>query len=180
MTLAVDGTNPTVVTLVLRDANGVEVQKEFYVPTAVWDPATGLIADLKTIRDNLVTAYGAIFDGLIYRAFITLKQTDDTASVGPAGSYFTQAASVVCRLSTAGKLATIEIPAPDIGIFNGPTPPNSNQIDKADAGLLAFTEMFSLTDGVFSISDNERITDTSADQVKGGKRISKRVKQPVT
>lgn len=180
MTLIAEPTNPTVITIVLRDENGVELNKEFYVPTSVWNPATGLIADLKTIRDNLVTAYAAIFDGLIYRAFISLRQIDDTATLGPANSDFTQAASVVVNLSTAGKTATIEIPAPDIGIFTGATPPNSNQIDKADTALLAFTELYSVTDGTFTISDGEQVTDTSAEQVKGGKRISKKVKLPTT
>lgn len=180
MALANDATNPTVITLVLRDEDGVELTKDFVVPAAVWSPTTGLIADLKTIRDNLVTAFATIYDGLIYRAFIRLSQTDDTSDVGPANSKHSEVASVVFRLNTAGKYATYEIPAPDIGIFSGPTVPQRNVIDTQDGGLTAFAELFSDADGVFTISDGETITDTTAEQVKGGKRLSRKLKLPTS
>lgn len=180
MTLANDANTPTRITLVLRDENRVEVKKEFLVSTSAWDPATGLVADLKTIRDGLVTAYGNVSGALIYKAFITLAQTDDTAIAGPANSRISDAASVVVNLEDAPKQATIEIPAAVIGLFTGTTGKNRNKIDNQDAALLAFTELFSTTDGSFTISDGETITDTSAEQVDSGKRIVKKVKQPLS
>jgi len=177
MALAAD-TKPTRITLILRDENAREIAKEFPVPAAVWDPATGLIADLKTIRDNLVTAFGNNTNALIYRAFITLAQTDDTLELGAAGSNLTDTASLVLNLSTAGKQTGYLFPAPVIGMFTGATGKNRNVVDTQDATLLTFTEMLSLTDGKFTVSDGEKLTDTSAEQVASGKRISRKIKAP--
>lgn len=178
MTLAISPQNPTVITLLLRDINAREIKKEFFVPVTVWDPATDLLADLYTIRNTLVTEFAPISTALIYRTFVTLGQTDDTDTFGPAGSDLTDAASLVLNLSSAGKQASYILPSPNIGVFVGDTGKNRNIVDVADADLLAFVELMSLTDGSFVISDGESVTDTGAEQVSSGKRIARKIKAP--
>jgi hypothetical protein len=179
MALITDPTTPTTISLVLRDENAREIVKEFQVPTAVWDVSADSIGALTTIRNTLVTALNAITNGLVYRAFITIKQVDDTLELGVAGSDLSDAASLVLNLETAGKKAGYILPAPVIGVFAGATGKNRNLVDVADGDLLTFTELFSTTDGSFTLSDGEQVTDTSAEQVASGKRISRKIKAPV-
>lgn len=177
MTLAASP-DPTIITLVLRDISKRESHFEFVVPTAVWDPSTGLIADLKTIRDNLVTRFGAVTNSLIYRAFITLKQTDDTDTLGPAGSNLTEGAAIVCDLATAGKLTTIVLPDPVIGIFQGSTGVSRNNVDVADSDLNLLLDKFQTTGGTFTLSDGEYLLDTANPATKG-RRTVRKVKAPL-
>lgn len=171
MALAND-TNPTSIKLVLVDESGNSVTKTFYVPTTVWNPATDLWAALQTIRDNLVTAYNAVTDALILRAFVTVSQSDDTSILGAANSEVENIASVVANLETAPKKATLQIPAPAIGIFQGTTGSPKNIVDIADADLLALIAQYQTTGGKFVLSDGETIADTTP--LKSGKRIHRK------
>lgn len=168
MALANDPTYPVVISLEMVDLAGQPASvKEFFVRSDVWDPATGLIADLKTIRDNLVTAVNAVTDALIKRAIIRLVQTEDTALVG-AGQ-IENIASISCNTATAGIRRTVKIPAASIGVFLGATGEDSNRVDKTDADLLAFLEFFTDTDGSFFIGTDTHLADTAI--VASGKRI---------
>lgn len=167
MTLATSA-KPTVISLILRDLGQNQATKEFVVPTSVWDQATALWADLKTIRDDLVTAYDVITDCLIYRAIVSIRQTDDTGTVGAAGSEVENLASIVCNLSTAGKQTVIQVPAPNVGIMMGTSGKQFNIVDITDAGLITFMDEYQLTGANFSIADGEFLDDTTP--MDAGKR----------
>lgn len=167
MTLA-SSAKPVVISLILRDLGKNQATKEFVVPTAVWDPATALWADLKTIRDNLVTAYDAITDCLIYRCIVSIRQTDDTDTFGATGSETENLASIVCNLSTAGKQTVIQIPAPNVGIMSGANGKQFNIVDIADAALITFIDEYQLTGANFTLADGEYLDDTTP--MDAGKR----------
>lgn len=159
--------SPTTIRLIVRDAGGFSATKEYVVPTSVWDPTIAAIALLYTIRDNLVTAFNAVSDGLVFRALITVGQTDTAAVVGLGE--IENLASIVGNLSTLGKTTVLQIPSPDIGIFNGSTGKARNQVDIADTALIAYIDMFKLTGGDFSLSDGEFLDDTTP--MDAGKRV---------
>ncbi len=155
-----DAAKAVVISLILRDLGDNQATKEFVVPTSVWAPATGLWADLKTIRDNLVTAYDAITDCLIYRAIVSIRQTEDTEVHGAALSEVENLASIVCNLSTAGKQTVIQVPAPNVGIMSGVNGKQFNIVDIADAALITFIDEYQLTGANFSLADGEFLDDT--------------------
>lgn len=68
-----------------------------------------------------------------------------------------------------GKSASVNIPAPNIGIFVGSTGKNRNIVDTTDAAVQAFLSNFGNT-GVATLSDGEIINPTTA----SGKRIHKK------
>lgn len=164
-------TENAIISLVLKDTGGKFSTKDFKVDPAEWDPATGLIADLKTIRDNLVTAYNVITNCLIYRGFITLPQTEDTLEFPATECNTRVVGSVVANLETAGKKTTLQVPGPDVGIFEGGTGKAFNTIDVTDAGLNTFLDFYQATGGDFLISDGEKLDD-AANPADSGKRIT--------
>jgi len=174
MALAYDSA-PTTIKLVIRDLGGNSATKEFAIPTAVWDPAADLFSALVTIRDALVTAYNAVIDGLIFRAIISVGQTETAATVGVGN--IEDLASIVANLSTLGKNAVIQIPTPNVGIFNGASGKPYNVVDIADAALITFVDMYKTTGGDFVISDGETIDDTTP--LDSGKRIFRRSNRKV-
>lgn len=160
-----------VISLVLKDTGGKFSTKEFVVDPAEWDPATGLIADLKTIRDNLVTAYNVITNCLVYRGFISLPQTEDTLEFPATACNTRVVASVVVNLATPGKKAVVIVPGPDVGIFEGTSGKAFNTVDVTDAGLNTFLDFYQDTGGDFFISDGEKLDD-AANPADSGKRIT--------
>lgn len=171
-----DPTKPTTITVTLIDENYVTVDREFIVPTSSWDPTTGLIADLKTIRDNLITELNPITNALVLKATININQTDDTSVVGPDNSRMGDQAQLTLVLDSASpKYANYLVPAAADGIF-GATGKNVNVVDTSDADLLAFLEFFTTTDGVFTISDGETLDDTTL--IVSGKRVYRKFKAP--
>lgn len=161
--------------LTVRGTGKGDSTLEFPVPTSVWNPATGLLAALVTIRDDLVTKFNAISDGLIYRASIVVGQEEDTLEYQAGDVNIAEKADVVVNLATAGKKAVLRIPAPAVGIFLGTSGKNYNTVDPNDVALLAYTELFSTTDGSFQISDGEYIQDATP-QVDSGRRNTRRAK----
>lgn len=172
MTLA-SSAKATVISLILRDLGGNSATKEFVVPTAVWNPASALWADLKTIRDDLVTAYDAITDALIYRCIVSIRQTDDTDVFG-AGE-LECLASIVCNLATNGKMTVIQIPAPNVGIFLGANGAQFNIVDIADAALVTFIDEYQTTGANFTLADGEYLADTTP--MDAGKRTHRNSKK---
>lgn len=165
--------NLAVITLVLKDTGGKTSAKEFFVPTTSWDPATGLIADLKTIRDSLVTAYNAISYALIEKSFISLSQAEDTLEFPATVCQIAEVASIVGNIDAVEKKnASIVVPAPHVDIMEGATGKQYNTVDILDAALVTFITMYETTADVFTISDGETLDDTTP--LDSGKRISKR------
>lgn len=163
---------PTTIRLTVTDYKGKTSVKDFVVPTAVWNPASGLLTAIAAIRDNLVTAYDAIIDGLITDTFIVI--TEKESLILPAGNCnIFELGSVVCNISGGeGKKTTIKIPTPDDGIFVGASGPDLNVIDTSDVALNTFIDFYKLTGGDFTLSDGENLDDTTP--MNKGKRISRK------
>lgn len=156
----------------LRDEAKNQTTKQYIVPTAVWNPASALWADLVTIRDGLATALNAVSGGLIWKLSVIIAQSEDTSTIGAAGSEVENLASVVVNLATIGKTAVVQIPAAVIGLFQGASGRQKNQVDLTDTDLLAYVALFQTTGGDFVLSDGEYIDDT--DPVDSGKRIHRK------
>lgn len=131
------------------------------------DPAA-VAADAEAARVSFVAAWPSVSQAIIYQAVVRQAFYEDTAVVG-AGNNAVKA-TVVCRIDPleSGKTANLVIPAPAQGIFVAASGPSAKIIDPLDAGLLAYVELFTTTDGVFSISDGETLVDAST--IVGGRR----------
>lgn len=172
MALAYTG-SPTTIRVTIKDDAGLTSVKDFVVPTGTWDPASDLFSALVTIRDNLITALDAITVGLLFVASIVVDQQEDTLILPAFECKITDIASVVANLSGGeGKKATLQIPTPEIGVFQGSTGADKNTVDILDTDLLAYIAKFQATGGDFTISDGETIDDTTP--LTSGKRISRK------
>jgi len=158
------------------DESGNTSTKQYVVNPVAWPPATGLWADLVTIRTNLLADIANVSGAAIASVHTTIVQVEETvppSSVADVGSEVENMASLSLNLVTAGKFATLQIPAADIGIFLAPNGPDKNVVDKTDANLLAFLENFEADPtGDFTLSDGENIDGTTP--IKSGKRIHRR------
>jgi len=171
MALGYPTVKPTFVTLVVLDEAGDESHLVYPIRVSAWSAATGLLADLYTIRDAIVTAFNAVSDSTIDSVLTTIAQRNDPKALGAANSEIENIANVVCELETFGKPpAVVKIPAPNIGIFLGTTGEDKNQIDKNDAALLTYLGLFQETGGTVTISDGEQLSDAAA-FILSGKRV---------
>jgi len=158
--------------MTLTDFKGKTSVKDFIVPTTVWNPASDLFTAIEAIRDNLVTAYDLITDALISDTFIVVTEKESLILPAADCNIF-ELASIVGNLSGGeGKKATIQIPAPEDGIFVGASGPDLNKVDTSDIQLNDFTSMYELTGAVFTLSDGENLDDTTP--LSAGKRISRK------
>ncbi len=163
---------PTTIRLTLTDDAGKTSVKDFVVPTTVWNPASDLLTAIAAIRDNLVTAVDAITDSLITDTFIVVTEKESLA-LPAAECKITDLASFVVNLAGGeGKKSTMQMPAPNIGIFVAATGPNKNVVDTTDAALNTYVDEFQTTGGSFTISDGEFVDDTTP--LVAGKRISRK------
>lgn len=173
MALVYSPSEAVVIHVTFTDEAANQTTKSYVVNPLSWEPGTGLWAALVAIRDALLVDLNASTDALITGVHTTVKQVEDTSpAIGAAGSEVENLASIVLNLDTAGKFAVMQIPAPNIGLFQGPSGPEKNQIDTADAALTALVANFQATGGDFTISDGELVDD--ADPIKSGKRIHRR------
>lgn len=163
---------PTTIRLTLKDKAGFTSVKDFYVPTAVWDPATALWADLVTIRDGLITEQNKVTDALISSTFVTIDQQESVALPTPQCDIWDIANVVVNIAGGQGKRGVLKIPCPVIGIFQGSEGADRNNVDIADVDLGTFVDLFQTTGGDFVISDGEFVDDTTP--MVAGKRISRK------
>lgn len=173
MALVYDTVAAAVIRVTFTDEAGNDSVKEFVVDPASWDPATGLWADLTAIRDALLVDLNAATTALLTAVYTTIKQVEDTSpALGAAGSEIENIASLSLNLTTLGKFANLQIPAPDIGLFQGPSGPEKNQVDAADLAVTSLVANFQDGVGDFTISDGEKVDAT--DPIVSGKRIHRR------
>jgi len=94
---------------------------------------------------------------------------EESAFVYPATGVENQnKARIVSQLVGSTKKATIDIPAPKVGLFNAPTGVNANVVDLLDTEVLAYLAVFQ-TGGNAFISDGE-VLDFGVE----GRRVSSR------
>lgn len=142
---------------------GANVSKvTFYGPFAT-------AAEAETGRAALATALNAVTKSLISQMVVSEVFLEDTAVVG-TGENENQAI-VVCRLDPIanGKTVNVRIINPEDTLFVAASGAGYNEIDPNDAALLAYLELFTVTDGSFTLSDGESLADATI--VKYGKRI---------
>lgn len=164
---------------VLQDGKAKSITKRFEVNPGHADmadaaaivSANGLI-NLEAIRAKIE----AVSQMSLQKFQLSVELTNDAATNG-AGSHLDAAIATV-DLETTGKKAQIVIPAPEDGIFigDGAFGPSAETLDSADAGLQEFVALFKATsvdsvtdpEGVFLISDGEKLSDTTG---IGGKKV---------
>ncbi len=172
MTLAYS-TGPTVIRVVYIDDHSRKSVKDYVVPTSVWDPATDLWTVIETVRNNLVIEINKVTVALVLNAFIVVRQTEDTLTIPAVDSHVNEIASVIVNLEAGeNKKAVVQIPAPVIGLFVGPTGPDKDRVDTTDVDLNTFIDQFQTTGGEFTISDGETVDDTVP--IVSGRRIFKK------
>jgi len=112
-------------------------------------------AEAETAAEALATGYGTVSDAVIV-GYQVEKVTVNDAVVLPAVTVHVEDIASI-TMSIAGhpnKSANISIPAPDLGIFSGVSGPLANQVDAADAGLIAFLALFNAAGSAY-VSDGE-------------------------
>ncbi len=171
-------TSPTTIRVTIKDNAGLTSTKDFVIPTSVWDPASDLFSALETIRATLIAALNAIDDGLLFVVSLVIDQREDTLLLPAVECKITDIASIVVNLSGGGgKTAVLQVPCPEIGIFQGTTGLDKNTVDIADAALNTYVDQFQATGGSFTISDGETVDDTTP--MKSGKRVSRKSSRAV-
>ena len=140
-------------TLSLIGARDRERTKTFEILASGVDDATKR-SNAQTHAGKLLTEFGAISNSHIQRYQLSEVWYDDAAVPANLNNIYEEVA-VTCALDAGGgKKATINIPAPDDGIFVGDSG-NTDDVDTADTALLAFvggfandgTELGALSDG---------------------------------
>lgn len=157
--------DPVKISITVVDTGGNTSRKIY--PTNLTTAVDGLAA-IESARDDAVTALNAVTDAVVLRTGILLGESEDTAEFG--SGEIENIASITVNLATAGKKATVQIPAPAAGIFQAAEGPNYNVVDGTDAAVLAYLALFE-TGGDFTLSDGEQLDATTP--FNYGKRIHK-------
>jgi hypothetical protein len=162
-----------VIRVTLADEAGNKVTKDYPVDPTVIDPTDPNVTfgDIAAVQTDLVSKLNAVTDGQVVTVHWSITQIENTSFYGAAGSEIENLASLSLRLETDGKFANLQIPAPNIGIFQGTFGSDKNKVDKADVALLDFVNLFASGNG-FTISDGEFIN--ASEPIFSGKRIHRR------
>lgn len=92
----------------------------------------------------------------------------NNAIIIPATGQLQEKARVAFRLENSADYETLDIPAPKSTLFLNTNGANSEIVDTADAGLVAYTNLYKST-GIAFISDGEAL-----EQLSRGERVSTR------
>ena len=169
---------PTAIVIVFKDNHNRVSTVDYIVPTAVWDPATDLLTALATIRDTLVTQLNLNTKTLLLTNHIRITQEEDTLQIPAADCHVNEKASLVVLLDGGeNKLATMKIPGPVDGMFQGASGADFDKVDVTDAGLNTFLDQFQATGGSFTLSDGEFLDD-AANPARSGRRLFQKTGKP--
>jgi hypothetical protein len=161
MSLVADGYD---ITVSLMD-NGGNVTQKAYVSRATTD------AEATTAAGALLTALGGVTDCAIRDYSINKRFIEDTLVYPASGVQIENQAEITVALtSSPNKSATLNIPAPKIGIFAGTAGAAANNVDLLDTALNVYFDLFedSAATG-FAISDGETMANAII-----GKRIHRK------
>lgn len=126
-------------------------------------------ATAATDAADVMTAFNAVSDASIAGYTVGERFVEDALTY-PADAEIENNARITAKIvGRPNRSATIDIPAPNIGIFTGTTGPARNVVDLSDAALLTFLGLFDGS-GPVTVSDGESIIVSSA----VGKRIHKK------
>lgn len=133
------------------------------IATALTDAAAD-VALLEAVTDAIVFSYN------VGQGF-----EEDTVLYAAEGVHIEDIASIVAKIDDPEvKFAQIKIPAPNVGIFQAATGPLSNEIDPADAALVAYLNIWETTGGNATLSDGETLVSPGTAGNVTGKRIHRR------
>jgi len=122
-----------------------------------------------TDSGTIMTALNAVTDAAISGYSINTRFVENALTY-PADAEVENNARITAKIvGRPNRSATIEIPAPNVGIFTGTEGPAFNVVDMSDAALLTFLGLFDGS-GPVLVSDGESIIVSSA----VGKRIHKK------
>jgi hypothetical protein len=156
-------TIPFMLTVQVRDGVGrtgtlrYKLQEGTLIATALTD-ALAIIAALADVTGLAIDGYS------VSHQFYENSQASPTADVK-----LNEKAQLTMQLSTDDKLASIYIPAPVIGIFQGATGDPARRVALDDADLLTYVGLFAAASEAF-ISDGEVATG-----IVKGVRVSSKV-----
>jgi len=123
-------------------------------------------AEAVTATAAIVAAIAGVSQSLITSTAISFVSDEDTF-VYPTGADNGVRARMTFQLADSVEKATLDIPAPKIGIFVDPTGPGNNVVDTSDTEVLAYLAVFKVSGNAF-ISDGE-----DADLLLRGKRTTR-------
>jgi hypothetical protein len=120
----------------------------------------GDISDLITAQNTVLTALDAITDCVIKSVRLARVTFNDAFALPAVDSAEVEMhALITAKIFTNPlKSATIDVPGPNIGIFQGTTGKPFNQVDPADTALVTFLNEFTGATPDFLVSDGEAIT----------------------
>jgi hypothetical protein len=142
--------------------NGGDVTVRTFQMTAA--DAEAADADLLTI----VAAIRGVSDGVVRSFYNYEKMRNDAFAYPASGVELQNQALMNFQLVTTGKTATATIPAPKPTIFVGSAGPTAENVDPADAAVIAYVDLFQ-ADGQCLISDGEVVAGLIS-----GKRIHRK------
>ena len=135
------------------------------VDTAFADIATAL-SDYMAAMVTLAT----ITTAQVASVFIGTEYTDP--GFGAAGSAVEENAVISTKLSDPTKFGVLRIPSPTTGIFLAGPGEDANKIDRADADLINWLELFyASTPNLFKTSDGETIANPATLGNFKGRRV---------
>lgn len=154
-----------VITLSAADQGGNIVNKTFYTdPAVVTDAAT-----CETARAALATLWPTVSELVICGMGCKECFEEDSLTLPTGNVEAENKASITMQLNGTKNKGNIKIPAPVIGIFNGPTGAAANQVDVTDVALQTYLAQWIPATGPFTLSDGQK-AQSSTPLV--GKRIS--------
>lgn len=121
------------------------------------------LTQVATILTNLTTVSQVVVLG-----YNVQKRFFNDAIIIPAAGELQIKARIAFRIEGSPEYETLDIPAPDEDIFLGLNGKNNKIVNTANAGVVAYTNMFKAA-GICFISDGE-----SLEQVSEGKKVSSR------
>jgi hypothetical protein len=152
-------------TVTLVDASG-ENKATLRYPVVAED-----FTELQTNAATILAALNPVTDAVIVAYSLGEKFGEDASFVAAEGVEIENVAVISTRIySPQEKWATIKIPAPNIGIFEGATGTGRNRVDNQDADLLTYLNLWTVTTGICTLSDGETIYVPGLGNTKG-KRV---------
>lgn len=124
----------------------------------------GDISDLITAQNTLVAALIAITAAVVVSVRLARVTINDSFALPTSAEAEIEQHALITAPLTAkpNESATVDIPAPVIGIFQGTSGKAANQVDMTDTALIAFLNEFTGLTPDYLVSDGETIVQTGA------------------
>lgn len=126
--------------------------------TATTDAAT-ILGELNAMTAGVVKGYS-----------IVERYIEDALVLPASGVEVEERAIITVQLNSSPlKKATLVIPAPETSIFVSTSGPQANVVDVANASVIDYVGLFTVTGGVATVSDGEKVKDSPGHILNGRK-----------